>query len=95
MIPHFEKDATAVFKVFWNPLPLPVTNTSSQLQEHQLPWFFTLLSMFSNSLERILNAFSDILFVMTVLMFRNLVNNFRQNLRSGEINADQVQLVIV
>jgi len=73
---HFRMEASAVFSLF------------SSTSPH---WTLTFLSLFGNCLERILNAFSDMLFVMTVFMFRDLVKSFRDALFSEGRTAIQVK----
>ena len=64
---NFEKDANMVFADVFRVLNLPPDSK---------PVFLTILSFWSTMFERILNAFSDILFTMTALWFQSLVRNF-------------------
>src|SRR5689334_17077729 len=44
------------------------------------PICFGVLALTGSLLEKAMNAFSDVLFTMTVLMFNNLVNTFKRDM---------------
>lgn len=41
-----------------------------------VPWIFVLLNVGSTLYEKVLNDFGDILFTMSVLLFKNLAEHF-------------------
>jgi hypothetical protein len=73
LIDFFERDARKIFKLFlWNS---PNPRGSALLS------FFTLLSLFSNLVDKLINTYADIMFCVTVFLFQNLVKYFSQSLK--------------
>lgn len=51
------------------------------------PICFGLLAITGSLLEKLFNAFSDVLFTMTVLMFSNLVDSFAADMRRTTLSS--------